>query len=686
MRLEKFQLQNYKKVRDTGLVKVRDLTVLVGKNEAGKSAILRGLSKLNPSDGEKYDLLKEFPRRRLTDEGKLRDWPAASGCFSLSGEEKTELVKICSLLESIKTVTVTRHYSWHTTTVFHPAVEARPVDAAELRGVIDNVVGAVQDLTAPDGHGDALAGLKEKVLAALQAAKNAVPSQPKLAKGNVDPTINALATNANEEWSKELLSPWITQLRALAERTEDEAKLEAAKKWVVESLPRFIYFANYDVMESAVHLPSFVGQMNSAPKARVTHCLFKHVGLDVSRLSTLGRHQQGQGGPNDAVRRDVDERAILASSASNAMTKKFEDWWLQRKHEFRYQIDGDYFRVWVRDDLDPSEIELDQRSAGMQYFFSFYVVFLVESEGAHAGNILLLDEPALHLHGTAQAKAVEFLRKLSLENQTIYTTHSPFMIDADHLEEARAVSEAEDGTTKVSEDVWPRDKDSLFPLQAALGYQLAQGLFLSKRQVIVEGLTVYWLLKALDHALGVLGRPKLRQGITLVPSGGTTRLFPLAGMLLGHEVEVVALLDGDEPGRREGKKLQEKLLSRDGRRCLFVGDFLTRKDGEIEDVFPEEEYLRAVKEVYPSVDPAFTPEERALSGVVNRVEALFKRQGLGEFEKWTVAANLRDRILTNPKKVAGETLGVAERIFAAINSSLPASGESDAPKHGASPA
>lgn len=683
MRLQNFRLQNYKKVRDTGPVNVRDLTVLVGKNEAGKSAILRGLSKLNPSDGQKYDLLKEFPRRRLTDEGKLQDWPAASGCFSLSDMEKAELVKLCPLLQSVETATVTRHYSWKATTVFHPPVEARPVDAAELRGVIDHVVAGVQDLTAPEGHGDTLATLKEKVLAALQAAKDAVPSQPKLAKGQVDPTVNVLTTNANEEWSKQLLGPWIAQLRAIAERTEDEAKLETAKKWVVDHLPRFIYFDNYDVMDSAVHLPSFVGEMNSAPKARVTHCLFKHVGLDVSRLSTLGRHQQGQG-PNDAVRRDVDERAILASSASNAMTKKFEDWWLQRKHEFRYQIDGDYFRVWVRDDLDPSEIELDQRSAGMQYFFSFYVVFLVESEGAHAGNILLLDEPALHLHGTAQAKAVQFLRKLSLENQTIYTTHSPFMIDADRLEESRAVWEAEDGSTKVSEDVWPRDKDSLFPLQAALGYQLAQGLFLSKRQVIVEGLTDYWLLKALDHALGVLGHPRLRDDIVLVPSGGTTRLFPLAAMLLGHEVEVVALLDGDEPGRREGKKLQEKLLSRDGRRCLFVGDFLTQKDGEIEDVFPEVEYLSAVKAAYPSVDLTYTEVEKALSGVVNRVEALLKRQGFDEFEKWKVASILRDRILADPKKVAADTLAVAEKIFTAINSSLPACGEGPAPKRAAS--
>jgi predicted ATP-dependent endonuclease of OLD family len=306
--------------------------------------------------------------------------------------------------------------------------------------------------------------------------------------------------------------------------------LQTAQDWVAKHLPKFIYFDNYDVIDSAIHVPTFVSQLAStpnAPRVRTTNCLFQHVGLDVSQLAELGRHQLGQE-ESEAVRRQVDQRAILASSASNAMTKKFADWWKQRRHTFRYQFDGDYFRIWVSDDLDPSEIELDQRSVGMQYFFSFFTVFLVEAAGAHTGSILLLDEPGMHLHGTAQAAIVQFLDHLSEDNQTLYTTHSPFMVDVDHLERARAVYEGEDGTTQVSEDVWPRDRESLFPLQAALGYQLAQGLFVSKRQVIVEGLTDLWLLKALDQALAARRRQRLRPDIILVPSAGVAKLLPLA--------------------------------------------------------------------------------------------------------------------------------------------------------------
>lgn len=674
MRLETFQVENYKKVRDTGQVRCRDLTVFVGKNEAGKSAIFRGLSKLNPSDGEKYDGLKEFPRRRYTDEFASEDWRVATGWFLLNEDERQALLKLCSLLKSVKRVVVTRHYSWKLTVDFDPKPSLSAVTASELRDAIAVAIEYVQDLTAPDGKGEALATLKQAVNAALQQAKNNATGDSAATKDQADRAVAAIANHANEEWQKKLVDLAEAPLRELAKTTAVHAKLTEAKGWVTEHLPKFIYFDRYDVLESAIHVPSFVSQLSSQPRAprlRTTSCLFRHVGLDVQKLATLGRHAPDQGA-TDSVRRQVDERAILTSSASNAMTDKFRDWWEQRKHQFRYQLDGDYFRIWVSDDLDPSEIELDQRSAGMQYFFSFYVVFLVESEGAHEGCILLLDEPGLHLHGTAQAKIVKFLDKLSKDNQTLYSTHSPFLVDVDHLERARAVYEDEQGTTRVSEDVWPRDRDSLFPLQAALGYQLAQGLFFGKRQVIVEGLTDLWLLRSLSQALAAKGAPALRDDIILVPAAGLSKLLPLASMLVGHDVEVAALLDGDEPARKEGQKLVEKLLAGNDRRCLFIGDFIDRKDAEVEDIFTEDEYLSAVKQSYPTVDLRFNNEEKALPAIVDRVQALFDRRKVGRFEKWRPAAVLRDRLIGSTVSVSAEALESASKICAAINALFPA--------------
>jgi len=677
MKLAKIRVQNYKKIGDSGWISCRDLTVFVGKNEAGKSALFRGLSKLNPSDGEKYDALKEFPRRRYTDEFTNEDWLVASGIFALNPKEQQDLAAISPLLKGVTEVQCTRHYSSRLDIQFLPPPCIQPLVVAALTDSLEKAKTACQDLVAPDGRGDALAPLKSGVLNALNNVQAPLRKQHQtkaISKADVDAVVTSVAGLANEQWQKNLLRPIIESFRDMGAQASAIEKLSDARDWVAKGLPRFIYFDKYDVIDSAIHIPTFLGQTSThppPPRYRTTLCLFKHVGLDLNKLAGLGRHAPGQGNDQN-LRRQVDERTIISSSASIAMTRKFADWWDQRKHKFHYRVDGDYFRIWVSDDLDPSEIELDQRSAGMQYFFSFFTVFLVEAMGEHKDSILLLDEPGLHLHGTAQAKIIQFFEKLSTENQTLYTTHSPFMVDGEHLERARAVYEHTDGTTKVSEDVWPRDEDSLFPLQAALGYQLAQTLFLSKRQVIVEGLTDYWIIKALSQVMAAKALPALRDDIILIPSAGVPRLLPLASMLIGHDVEVAALLDGDEPARREGKKLVEKLLAGEDRKCLFIGDFLTHAPkGELEDVFPEADYLSAVQEAYPGHSITLSPAEQTLPGTVDKVQALFARSNWGRFEKWRPTQILRDRILATPEEISPRVLSVMGSIFQKLNAMFP---------------
>ncbi len=72
-----------------------------------------------------------------------------------------------------------------------------------------------------------------------------------------------------------------------------------------------------------------------------------------------------------------------------------------------------YFRIWVSDDKRPEDIELEGRSTGLQWFLSFYLVFLVESQSSHKGAILLLDEPGNSLHPIAQRDLSAFFENLS---------------------------------------------------------------------------------------------------------------------------------------------------------------------------------------------------------------------------------------------------------------------------------
>jgi predicted ATP-dependent endonuclease of OLD family len=321
----------------------------------------------------------------------------------------------------------------------------------------------------------------------------------------------------------------------------------------------------------------------------------------------------------------------------------------------------------VSDDLDPAKIELEQRSQGMRYFFSFYLIFLVEAEEGHVDCILLLDEPGLHLHGTAQAKLVHFFENVSQQNQLFYTTHSPFMIDGVHLERARAVYETPEGT-KVSADVWPRDKDTLFPLQAALGYSVCQTLFVARRQVLVEGLTDYMLLSVLNERLKAEGKPALDDDIVLLPMGGTTKLAPLASLLAGHDVEVAILLDSDQAGQSAIKKLSSVIADVDSR-CVHLSDAVDDDDvEELEQMMPKEYYLEAVKRSYPDVEMEFNASEEKIVNIADRVEVMLKRKGHGKLEKWRPIQQIIADINAGSESVPPTLVDAASAVLTRINS------------------
>jgi predicted ATP-dependent endonuclease of OLD family len=668
--MTRFRVQNYKKVRDTGWISCQDVTVLVGKNESGKSSIFRGLSKLNPSDLEKYDSLKEFPRRRYASEFKTQDWAVASVEFNLTPDEKKILIEHSPILKDVTSVICTRHYSWALDFEFIPKPELPNVSNQMFLTLIVGWQKTFEEATAPEEKGDALASMKTKLLPfisqKIEQLRNA-PPQTQVSEQIVTEVANTVFAQMNENWQKEIFKKVIDEIGHFRSALATIPQLNNAMTWLQNNLPKFVYFDRYDVIDSAIHFPTFIQQLKnspSAPRVRSTKALFQHVGLDLVKLMELDPTQ-----PNKAekeLRRFADERAILMSSASDAITQKFSEWWEQRRHRFRYQADGPFFRVWVSDDLDPSEIELDQRSAGMQYFFSFYLVFLEEAKGAYSNSILLLDEAGLQLHGTAQQKIIKFLEKLSIENQLLYTTHSPFLIDGDHLERVRVVYEDQvDGTAKVSEDVWPKDKDSLFPLQAALGYAIAQTLFYSKRQLVVEGITDYWILKAISECLDAKGRESLRRDAIIVPSGGVKNLMPLAAMLLGHEVEIRILLDGDEPGLQKGKELKSKLLLE----SFFVNTYTKNNGVEIEDLFPEQYYLKAVNGAYPTISFKFNKEESQIPSITKRVETAFARISSVQFEKWRPIKILVDNIQNKPEEVPNDTLDAFELFFKDVNES-----------------
>ncbi|WP_256670670.1 MULTISPECIES: ATP-dependent endonuclease, partial [unclassified Pseudomonas] len=225
-------------------------------------------------------------------------------------------------------------------------------------------------------------------------------------------------------------------------------------------------------------------------------CLLKLLGFTAQELSDLGKASEPSHTTTDLdeYREKLDRRSYELNAASVELTQQIIKVWNPDENKgeaskLKLTADGQYLKVVVEDNIGV-EIELDQRSEGFQWLVSFFIVFFAEAKGKHKNTILLLDEPGVSLHALKQREFRKTISMLANDNQTIYSTHSPFLVGPDELDIVRVVELTDRMVgTKVHTTVSSSDPAALLPLQEALGYDLAQSLFANQRNLILEGLT-----------------------------------------------------------------------------------------------------------------------------------------------------------------------------------------------------
>ena len=285
----------------------------------------------------------------------------------------------------------------------------------------------------------------------------------------------------------------------------------------------------------------------------------------------------------------LDDRFYRLNAASINLSKSIQDIWNPNNQKdeasnLEISADGQSLKVVVTDQLG-AKVELNQRSEGFQWMVSFFIVFESQADNDYKNCILLLDEPATSLHALKQKEFIKTISKLAEKNQTIYTTHSPFMISQDELDLVRIVELTNRSIgTKVNNKIVSTDPAALFPLQEALGYNLAQSMFTAKKNVLLEGLTDLWYLEGINSLLD----KNLDSNIALLPVGTSAKISYYASMLSNNDLKSVALLDSDNAGDKAAE--QETVIhSLGAKNILRTKEFLTReiKNSEIEDIIRE---------------------------------------------------------------------------------------------------
>ncbi|GLK66644.1 AAA family ATPase [Hansschlegelia plantiphila] len=594
MRLKSVRVQNYRSIRDTGEQPIEiehGKTILVGPNEAGKSAILTAIQQLNPPTGVKgFDALRDYPRALYNDITTGKVVPSktrvVTGVFSLDDDDRA------ALPEGFKEVEY------------------------EFTRYLDNR-GTHSLRNGPSLP--TLGSLRKDLLRLAAHAKSRVPApaEGETAQPSPEETL-AAATKGWLESSvisgdlSKVLKTWLDEIAVIMDPNDEEQEKRHVSLWeacgvagkkataletLEERLPTIVLFSNYFRVRPEIQLAHLAERLETHSLDDDAYdygnvCLLKLLGFTARELSDLGRVDEPQPSDKKAVeanRDKLDKRKYQLNSASVRLTGEIKDVWNPdssrgEADRLRVGADGQYLKVTVEDELGV-EIELHQRSEGFQWLVSFFVVFFAEAAGKHANAILLLDEPGISLHALKQREFRTTISRLAAKNQTIYTTHSPFLVGPGELDIVRVV-ELTDRTigTKVHTTVASGDSAALLPLQEALGYDLAQSLFAQERNLVLEGLTDHWYLEAVAALLTEAGEAKLNPKIALVTASTAGKVVYFATILHAHSLKVAALLDSDAAGDQAAQ--QDTLVHRLGnKRILRTKDYITGvAKAEIEDL------------------------------------------------------------------------------------------------------
>lgn len=660
MRLTRFRVTNFRSVENSGWVEMDDVTALIGVNESGKTNLLVPLWKLNPAMGGEIQPTSDYPKRNF---GAIR---RASGdyCFITAefetGQIAGELSRKAGISpEEASLVSVRRYFDGEYAISFPRCQKITDLDVSQVRELIAAASGCLAD-AMPSKQDEKL---KEAVLGRLHEMTESLvePVLPGAQAADFSRDLQLLV-QGRDKGTSSVYEPVTELLEAMDSltyeviRSSDESKSDLVDT-VIEALPKFVYYSEFGNLDSEIYLPHVVQNLQrtdlgpkEAAKARTLRLLFKFVRLEPSEILELGEDiREAHDDEYEPTAEEIKEialkkreRSILLQSASAILTEKFRNWWKQGDYKFRFEADGNHFRIWVSDDRRPEEVELENRSTGLQWFLSFYLVFLVESEGKHQNAILLLDEPGLSLHPLAQRNLAAFFDNLSHFNRILYTTHSPFLIGAGQLGRARKVYVSENGTTKATPDLRHMEKDTgqagaAYVVHSALSLNLAESMLLGCQPVIVQGLPDQYYLSMIKTLLIGMNKIAPKRELIFPPSGGSKTAAAIAGILTGRDEPLPKLVLGcDALGQQIAEELKAGLYNGAEERVLSTDNYISLTNSTVEDLVPVAFFAQVIDRWERNTEIPFTEVARSGIPVLGQVEAWAETQNLVLPNGWKV--------------------------------------------------
>ncbi|WP_290519536.1 AAA family ATPase [Alcanivorax sp.] len=650
MKLAKARIKEFRSINDSTEFEINDITCLVGKNESGKTAILRALYKLNPIIEEHgyFDVTDDYPRRDVSDyEEAVED-----------GEREPAVV-------------VTATYELEREDVF--AVEE--IYGSECFSSRSPIVSLSKDYDNKLTFGE-LNLNQEKALQHLIKSTDlsATVSEEALSAGSVSEVCTIIEEAEKTDASQSLL-------RKIEPIKENGLRYVVYNDILRSRIPKFLYFDDYYQMKGQDNVEALQKRRAENTLIESDHPLLGLLSLAKLKLDEL----------SDPKRTE----ALLSKleAAENQLTSRVLKYWSQNQHiRLKFDIrpaqpeDPEGMRsgtnIWGRvvDTKHMVSTPLRTRSRGFVWFFSF-LAWYSDLKRNKENLILLLDEPGLSLHAKAQADLLGYFEsELRPHHQVVYSTHSPFLVDSTRFDRVRIVQDIsveksdeivpkEKEGTKVTTEILEATEDSLFPLQGALGYEIHQTLFVGPNNLVVEGVSDLLYLQTISSLLQESGEDGLSDQWTITPVGGSDKVSTFVSLIGSQRnLNVAVLVDYQKKDKQSIENIfKKKLLQK--KFVLTYADFIDEDEADVEDMFNEGFYLKLVNKEY-EINISVSDLRKGKGRVVKKVEEYLEKHPLPngiKFNHYRPAKYFASKIGELKKDLSDSQIDRFRKVFGSLN-------------------
>ena len=613
MKLTRARVKNYRSIDDSSWVKLEDVTALVGKNESGKTAFLQALRKINSisGDSDKFNI-RDFPRKGYIKYKKIH-------------EKSPE-------------------------TVVQAEFELTESEVSEIENRYGSEVLATNKVIVNknyknERHWDI------ELKNAVSSPSNSVITPTSVPTSVQMRTSATQSLNIKEGIEKDFLEVW---------------------------LPKFVYFDNYSTMRGKISIAdlkrrSLAGEeLDDADRTFMS--LLTLSGVDLDELE------------QDLGYEDI---KVELESASIAITDEIFEYW-QQNRQLKVEFDvsqadprdpapmneGKILHVRIENARHRVTVSFDERSKGFVWFFSFLSYFSHLEETEEGDLVILLDEPGTALHAMAQKDFLRFMdERLAEQCQVIYTTHSPFMVDLNKLQRVRTVQDMDGRGTVVSHDAVENDSETVFPLQMAMGYQMAQTLFLAPHCLMVNSAADLIYLQVLGGMVVETSGSRIDPRWVVIPVGSAENLPTFVSLLGDNYVSVAVMMDITPTNKERVERINKEMNSKEENSLKWV-DVTRVRDADIEDLFDAGVYLDLVNKAYKGELPDPLTMKMITGSnprIVERLIDYFERENIsnGLFDRYVPAAFLLENFDSFKGQISDDTVSKIETLINRINSLLP---------------